>query len=103
MTNKPSYSYVDAEIFAKDKAEGEDIFLKLNEGQFKDWVVQITKIEVNDDEINEEICNMRMEYVVLKVPKNVKDEQVTESKPKLDIVLGNVLNDILKEAISLVG
>lgn len=101
MMNKPAYSFVDAQILAKDKAEGEEIFVKLNDGQFQNWIVQITNILLNDN--SADTYSLRMEYIVLKVPKGIDDKMISARKSELDTLMSLILNDIQKEAISLIG
>jgi hypothetical protein len=108
-----SYSIVDPALFLKEKEYEEkvkllqknenefpNIYFKINEGNFKNWFIQITDVDIIKKK-KKDAVSMRCKYSVVKVPKSISDKDIKDTKPELDLVVGQVFEEIIQETNSL--
>ena len=107
-----SYSLVSPSLFIQEDAynakvasmqsnpdEFPDIFLKINDGDFTNWFIHVTKMSLV--EVSKKESRIQCEYAVAHVPKGITDADIEKMKPKLAPVLDAVLLDIMKESTDL--
>lgn len=108
-----SYSIIDPMLFLKEEqykekvkllqeneSEFPSLYFKINEGEFKNWFIEITSVDIVKKKTKGQVL-MRCKYSVIKVPKSISDENIKSTKPKLDLVVGQVFDEIIKETNSL--
>src|SRR5665213_2681039 len=97
MMNK-SYSIVSPSLFKKEDEyrakvklleenpdEFPDIYLKINEGDFTNWFIHVTKMDLV--EVDKKHTRIQCEYGIVRVPKGVSDTDIDKAKPQLGVVL----------------
>jgi hypothetical protein len=83
----------------KDKQKENCIYVQLKNKRFENWIVEVSDLRFDEIENDTEYVNLHSEYSVVQVPKSVTDEEVVSSKEELDKFLGQVLLDILEQAV----